>query len=141
MLQFTRISTLGIITLVLLACTSSESSRASVQAVAKPPVYLMDPGLDGLAVKPEYISFRTERQTFVWIRNLNWRAWGGDIALGRGLLESCSFGKCRRVQVDVRLSRRRPLDCPTGSSYTRITHIVDRRETTRPADPYICEND
>jgi hypothetical protein len=141
MLQIARISILGSITLVLLACTSSDSSPAGVQAVVKPPVYLLDPGLDGLAVKPEYISFRIERQTFVWIRNLHWRAWGSDIALGRGLLESCASGKCRRVQLEVRLSRRRPRDCPTGSSYTRITYIVDRRETMRPADPYICEDD
>jgi hypothetical protein len=126
---------------MLLACTSSGSSRAGEQAVLKPPVYLMDPGLDSLAVKPEYMSFRTKSQSFVWIRNLRWRAWGGDIALGRGLLESCADGKCRRVPVDVRLSRRRPRDCPTGSSYTRITHIGDGQETTRAADPYVCEDD
>jgi hypothetical protein len=126
---------------MLLACTSSDSSRAGEQAVVKPPVYLMDPGLDSLAVKPEYISFRIRSQTFVWIRDLHWRAWGGDIALGRGLLESCASGKCRRVQVDVRLSRGRPRDCRTGSSYTRITYIADRGETTRAADPYVCEDD
>jgi len=111
-------------------------------SAAKPPVYLLDPGpTGGLSVRPEYISFKALGQTFSWIRGLRWRAWGGESARGRGIFETCSFGRCKRASAGVRLWRRRPRNCPTGSSYTRITYVTQNRTRTIPADRYICEND
>lgn len=111
-------------------------------SAAKPPVYLLDPGpTNGLSVRPEYISFKPLGQTFTWIRGLRWRTWGAASARGRGIFESCSFGRCKRARAEVRLSRRRPTNCSTGSSYTRITYVVRGRTRTVPADVYICEND
>jgi hypothetical protein len=66
---------------------------------------------------------------------------GGETARGRGMFEVCADGRCRRATVEVRLSRRRPVNCPTGSSYTRVTYVTGGRERTRPADQYICEDD
>ncbi len=120
---------------------TGESQGATVSAKKKPRVYLLDPGLEGLAVRPSYISFKPQSQTFTWIRDISWRSWGGETARGRGTLEVCSFGHCRRAAADVRLWRRRPLNCPTGSSYTRITYVASGRTITRLADPYICESD
>jgi hypothetical protein len=126
----------------VLAVASGRGASVSGQAASqlkKPPVYILDPGLDELAVRPEYISFKIEAQRFTWIRNLRWQAWGGDAARGRGLLESCAGGHCTRVTVAVRLWHRRPRHCSTGSSYTRITYLRGR-PVTRRADPYVCEN-
>jgi hypothetical protein len=104
-------------------------------------VYILDPGLDSLAVRPEYISFGIVAQRFSWLRDLRWRSWGGGDARGRGVYEVCSDGRCRRARVGVRLWRRRPRNCPTGSSYTRITYVLHGHAVTRHADPYVCEND
>jgi hypothetical protein len=114
---------------------------AALRAADKPPVYLNDPGLVGLAVKPDYISFKPRSQTFAWIRDIHWDSWGSETALGNGKLEICTFGRCSRTPADVRLWRRRPRNCPTGSSYTRITYVAGGHTTTRPAEQYICEND
>lgn len=132
----------AVLTLVVGAagCGSSEPKTPSAVTVA-PRVYLLDPGLETLAVRPQYISFPIASQTWTWIRDLRWRSWGGDTARGLGVLEVCADGRCRRATAEVHLVRRRPVDCPTGSSYTRITYIADGRERTRPADPYICEDD
>src|ERR671924_70390 len=119
----------------------ASGSAIPTRQAKKPPVYLLDPGLGELAVRPEYISFKIEAQRFTWIRNLRWRTWGGETARGRGLFESCAGGHCSRATVAVRLWRRRPRHCSTGSSYTRITYVLHGRPVTRRADPYVCEND
>jgi hypothetical protein len=126
------------------ACGSSQAFAREAGPAAqarKPPVYILDPGLDTLAVRPEYISFGIVAQRFSWIRGLRWQSWGGETARGHGVYELCSGGRCKRASVDVRLWRRRPRNCSTGSSYTRITFVLHGRTVTRHADPYVCEND
>jgi hypothetical protein len=117
------------------------SEQAAVAQAKKPPVYILDPGLNTLAVRPEYISFGIVAQRFSWLRGLHWQSWGGESARGRGVYEACSDGRCKRARVDVRLWRRRPRNCSTGSSYTRITYVLHGRAVTRHAGPYVCEND
>jgi len=134
------LGTAAVALVVASGCGSSANGRAAVQA-NKPPVYLLDPGLGELAVRPEYISFKIEAQRFTWIRNLRWQTWGGEAARGHGLYESCAGGRCSRATVAVRLWRRRPRHCSTGSSYTRITYLLRGRPVARRADPYVCEND
>ena len=142
-----RITTLAATAVALAAvsaCGSSQASAAQAGPVAqgkKPPVYILDPGLDTLAVRPEFISFGIVAQRFSWIRSLHWHSWGGETARGRGIYEVCSGGRCKHANVDVRLWRRRPRNCSTGSSYTRITYVLHGRAVTRHADPYVCEND
>jgi hypothetical protein len=48
------------------------TSPAPTRALSRDsgPVYLEDPGLGGLAVRPDYISFPTSGPTFVWIRSM-----------------------------------------------------------------------
>ena len=123
------------------ACSLASEQTALAARAKKPPVYILDPGLDMLAVRPEYISFGIVAQRFSWLRSLHWRSWGGETALGRGVYESCFGGRCKRASVDVRLWRRRPRHCSTGSTYTRITYVLHGRTVTRHADPYVCEND
>src|SRR6476660_5161727 len=124
-----RLPSALLVSVALLAVTGStlsiagESEAATVGA-KKPRVYLLDPGLGGLAVRPSYISFKPQSQTFTWIRDISWRSWGAVAARGHGTLEICSFGHCRRAAADLRLWRRRPLNCATGSSYTRITYVA-----------------
>ena len=130
-----------VLTLAIAAAGCGSSEPQELSATAPPPVYLLDPGLESLAVRPRYISFPIASQTWTWIRDLQWRSWGGETAHGRGVSEVCADGRCRRGATDVRLSRRRPVSCPTGSSYTRITYVASGQERTRPADPYICEDD
>lgn len=108
---------------------------------ASPPVYLNDPGLVGLAQRPEYITLPIRGQTFEWITRIRWSAWGGPTAQGTGTWERCTFGRCKRAKARVILSRQAPKGCSTGSSYTRITFVTPAGARTVPADPYICEND
>ena len=138
-----RTTTVFCVAIALAVASASRSSeQAAVAAqVKKPPVYILDPGLDTLAIRPEYISFGIVAQRFSWLRDLHWRSWGGETARGRGTYEVCSDGHCTRTGVDVRLWRRRPRNCSTGSSYTRITYVLHGRAVTRRADPYVCEND
>src|SRR5437879_5149073 len=98
------------------SCGSSSTGHSTAAITTKgPPIYLNDPGLVGVAVRPDYISFPFEDQTCRWIRDVRWRIWGGEEARGSGLLEVCSFGRCKRTPATVRLWRRRPRNCPTGS--------------------------
>lgn len=123
------------------AVVTTETRVSPEVRLAAPPVYLNDPGLVGLAVRPEYILVKPPTQTLQWIRSIRWSSWGAERARGRGLYEICSFGKCERSPTDVILSRRIPLDCSTGSSYTRITYWARGRATSVPADAYVCEDD
>jgi hypothetical protein len=134
----TRLLILAAAAVTLAVASACGSSQASAR---KPPVYILDPGLGTLAVRPEYISFGIMAQRFTWLRGLHWQSWGGETARGRGVYEACSGGRCKRTGVDVRLWRRRPRNCPTGSSYTRVTYVLHGRAVTRHADPYVCEND
>jgi hypothetical protein len=115
-------------------------AAGTLRAADTPPVYLDDPGLAGFAVKPDYISFKTRAQTLTWIRDIHWHSWGSETALGTGKLEICTFGRCTDTSAKVRLWRRRPRHCPTGSSYTRISYVAGGHTTTRTANAYVCEN-
>lgn len=143
-----RFTVFGMAAVALVAvsgCGSSGSAanerEGSAAQAKKPPVYILDPALDTLAVRPEYISFGIVAQRYSWIRGLRWQSWGGETARGRGVYEACSDGHCKRAGVEVRLWRRRPRRCSTGSSYTRISYVLHGRAVTRHADRYVCEND
>jgi hypothetical protein len=118
------------------------AGAAPLHRQKRPPVYLEDPGLAGVAVRPSYISFPLRGQTWTWIRGIRWRTWGGPVATAAyALLESCSFGRCTTRRVPVRLSRRRPFRCPTGSSYTRIAYRARGVTRVVHVPAYVCEND
>ena len=140
-----RLQAVAAAVIALFGAVGCGSSQPEVEppstVTAAPPVYLLDPGLETLTVRPQYISFPIASQKWTWIRELRWQSWGGDTARGLGTLEVCADGRCRRTAAEVRLSRRRPASCPTGSSYTRISYVTGGRERTRMADPYVCEDD
>jgi hypothetical protein len=108
---------------------------------ATPPVYLNDPGLIGLAERPEYITPPQTGQTFEWVTRIRWSSWGGPTAQGTGTWERCTFGRCKRAKARVILSRLVPKGCSTGSSYTRITFVTTAGARTMAAPAYVCESD
>src|SRR4051794_28522270 len=94
----TAVAGMCLVVAVVAAGASSNRVRA-VGARKAAPIYLNDPGLTGLAIRPAYISSRLKGQTWRWIRDIHWRTWSSEGARGSGLFEVCTFGRCRRAMV------------------------------------------
>ena len=143
-----RLALIGMAALALGACGEAEQAAAPQPTVdpslTRPgkgelplgePARVREPlpagetgvlGLDGrAAVRPRRLAIAEDAE----LERLQWTAWGGPTAEGRGRLgvldcsPDCASGTVRMIEATVVLSE--PVDCPDGRFYDRAAVTIE----------------